>query len=147
MVNVNKIGSYKVYYNAKDQAGNKAVQVVRTVNVIEPSPTPTPTPTLSPTPTVEPTPTDRVEFERRADGTILANVIFEKTIPPKQEDIVLYIAYYEDNRLMHVETPKLTKLSALFEVYEPLADCEIKAFVWDKNMKPLMKPQKLNNIK
>lgn len=86
-----------------------------------------------------------MEFTEQSNGAVLANIIFEKTKPPKQEDIVLYIAYYKDNRLMRVEIPKLTKLSALFEVYEPLADCEIKVFVWEKSMRPLMDVQKINS--
>lgn len=119
----------------------------------EPSPTPTAEPkaTLSPTPTVEPTATptaapklnDRVEFEKLQNGEVLANIIFEQTTPAKQEDIVFYVAYYKDSRLMRVETPELTNMSSLFEIYEPLADCEIRALVWDKNMKPLMYAQKM----
>ncbi len=45
---------------------------------------------------------------------------------------------------MRVEMPAIVNMSALFEVYEPLADCEIKVFVWDRNMKPLMKVQKVD---
>lgn len=35
-VNTNEIGKYKVCYNAQDQAGNTAIEVVRLVNVVEP---------------------------------------------------------------------------------------------------------------
>lgn len=99
-------------------------------------------------PKLEPTPepSDRVEFTKRANGAVLADIIFEKTAPPKSEDIVLYIAYYKDNRLVRVETPNITEMSALFKIDEVLKDCDIKSFVWDKNMKPLMNVQKINNI-
>lgn len=32
-------------------------------------------------------------------------------------------------------------MSALLKIDEALKDCEIKVFVWDKSMKPLMKAQ------
>lgn len=100
-------------------------------------------PTLTPTPTPEPS--DRVEFTKLANGVVLAGIIFEKKTPPKSEDIVLYIAYYKDNKLMCVETPNITEMSALFKIDEALKDCEIKAFVWEKSMRPLMDVQKINS--
>lgn len=89
-------------------------------------------------------PSDRIEFERQEDGTILAKLIFEKTTPPKSDDITMYIAYYKDSKLMRVDIPLRTKMSALIDIDETLADCEIKVFVWDKNMKPLMEAQNIH---
>lgn len=89
-------------------------------------------------------PSDRIEFERQEDGTILAKLIFEKTTPPKSDDITMYITYYKDSKLMRVDIPLRTKMSALIDIDETLADCEIKVFVWDKNMKPLMEAQNIH---
>ena len=39
--------------------------------------------------------------------------------------------------------PKITNMSAVFEIPEDCKDCDIQAYVWDKNMKPLMSVQKV----
>ncbi len=72
----------------------------------------------------------------------MAKIIFEKTAPPKSEDLVLYIAYYRDNRLIKLEIPTITEMTAMFKIDEASQDCEIRAFVWDKNMIPLTEVQK-----
>ncbi|MCH5210998.1 MAG: DUF5011 domain-containing protein [Oscillospiraceae bacterium] len=118
------------------------------------SPTPAATPTVIPTigpiatpdatPTATPTvePMDRVEFEQ--NGYIVsAKLIFEKTSPPPQEDIWFFVAYTENGRLKRVEMPELTNLTAVFEIPEGFADCDISVYVWDKNMTPLMDKQKV----
>ena len=40
-VNTSVVGTYTITYDVKDTAGNAATQVIRTVNVVNPSPTPT----------------------------------------------------------------------------------------------------------
>ncbi|MFC3747486.1 immunoglobulin-like domain-containing protein [Paenibacillus sp. GCM10012306] len=66
-VDTGTLGTYKLQYNAKDLAGNSAVEVVRTVMVSArpgngngnggaPAPTATPVPTVTPTPVPSPTP-------------------------------------------------------------------------------------------
>ncbi len=108
-----------------------------------PSPTPTPTVEPSPTPTVEPSPTptvelsDRIEFEQSGD-TVSAKLIFEKTAPPAENNIMLIVSYRENGQLKRVEVPEISDMTASFDY----KDCDIAVYVWDKNMKPLMEVQK-----
>lgn len=95
----------------------------------EPSPTPTPEPT--------PEPCDRVEFTRTGD-TVLAKLIFEKTMTTDGNNIWLIVAYRENGQLKRIETPDITDMTAEFN-YQ---DCDISVYVWDKNMKPLMRAQR-----
>ena len=125
---------------------------------VEPTPTPMATPTASPSPTAtaKPTatpsptatpipiskPSDRVEFGQLGN-VVSAKVVFEKTIPPKQEDIWLIVAYIKDGTLQKAVCPSLTDMTASFIVPKELEDCKIRVYVWDKTMKPLMEVQKI----
>lgn len=120
---------------------------------VSPSPTPSPTPTPSvspsptpsptPTPTVTPEPSDRVEFAKLGN-VVSAKLIFEETTPPDESDIRLIVAYRKDGELMRAEMPKVTDMTAGFVIPEKYKDCEISVYVWDKNMKPLMRVQKVD---
>ena len=104
------------------------------IPMVTPSPTPTATPTLTPVPQTG----DRVEFEQSGDK-VRAKLIFEKTTPPAQSDIMLIVAYRENGQLKRIEIPEISDMTASFD-YQ---DCDIAVYVWDKNMKPLMEVQKL----
>jgi uncharacterized repeat protein (TIGR02543 family) len=86
-------------------------------------------------------PTDRVEFEK-IGNVVLAKLIFEKTTPPPQEDIRLYVVYKENGILKRVEMPSITDMAAEFTIQDELQNCDISVYVWDKEMKPLMDVQK-----
>lgn len=135
-----------MYYNATDHAENIAEQVVRTVTVIAPTPTPTPSPSPSPTSTLSPSPTpepqDRIKFAQLGN-VVSAKLIFEKTSPPPQEDIQLYVAYKENGILKRVEILKLTDMIASFIIPERFTNCDITVYVWDKDIQPLMDVQKI----
>ena len=113
------------------------------IPIVTPSATPTTTPRVAPTatPTVTPAPTDRVEFAR-IGNVVSAKLIFEKTTPPPQEDIRLYVTYKKDGILKRIETPTLIDMTASFVIPEQFKDCDIDVYVWDKTMNPLMAVQK-----
>ena len=69
-------------------------------------------------------------------------MIFEKTGPPKQEYIRLYIAYKKDGFLHGMQMPEVVDMTAGFVIAEQFKDCDITVYVWDKDMKPLMDAQK-----
>lgn len=128
-VNVNQAGTYYVYYDATDHAGNVAEQVVRTVTVLE----------------APPLPEDRIELTKITSKIYLAQLIFEKTVPPPSgEDIRLVLVCKSDGRVKHSEMFEVRK-DMLTGVYIPpqCADCEIELYVWDRKMHPLMPPQRL----
>lgn len=82
-----------------------------------------------------------MEFDRQENGINSANLIFEKTEMPPQEDMQVFIAFKKDGGLKRIQMTQLTNLTAAFEIPEGLEDCEISVYVWDKNMKPLMERQ------
>ncbi len=77
-------------------------------------------------------------------NVISAQLIFEKTEPPKQEDIRIYIAYKKDGLLQGIQIPEVVDMTAGFVIAEQFRDCDISVYVWDRNMKPLMRQHKLN---
>ena len=80
----------------------------------------------------------------RGEKTVTARVIFEKTTPPAKEDIVLYIAYKENEVLKRIEAPKLgDDMTAEVTVPEELKSCVIEAYVWNSGMKPLMEKERI----
>lgn len=120
-----------------------------------PSPTPTPSPIPSPSPTPTPTPSpepiqpiqsiepvDKAEFTQTGN-VVRAQLIFEKTTPPEEEDIRLYVAYKDNGILKNVEVINVIDMETIFIIPEKCADCEISVYVWDKDMKPLMDVQEL----
>lgn len=109
-----------------------------------PSPTPTEEPTPSPTLTPTPTPKtgDRVELEQTGN-VVTATLIFEETKPPKQDDIWIIVAYKKDGVLKSAEVPRLVDMTASFIIPKSFEDCEISAYVWDKDMKAIMGVQKI----
>lgn len=74
---------------------------------------------------------------------MLAKLVFEKTIPPKEEDINLYVAYKKNGIISHIEVTNVIEMETIFIVPEKYADCEISVYVWDRDMKPLMAVQNL----
>jgi M6 family metalloprotease-like protein len=112
------------------------------------TPSPSPTPTITPTPTVTPTPEPRDRVEFTALGNLVsAKLMFEKTSPPKQEDIQVYVVYREDSELKRVEMPVLTDMTFGFVIPEQFKNCDISVYVWDNNMIPLMNVQEVDIIK
>ncbi|MCI8520136.1 MAG: hypothetical protein HFE50_01415 [Clostridia bacterium] len=109
---------------------------------ITPNPIPTSTPTATPSPSPTPEPSDRVAFIPLGN-LVSARLIFEKTAPPKQEDIQVYVVYREDNGLKRVEMPVLTDMTFGFVIPEQFMDCDISVYIWDKNMIPLMDIQNM----
>jgi hypothetical protein len=73
--------------------------------------------------------------------------MFEKTSPPKQEDIQVYVVYREDSELKRVEMPVLTDMTFGFVIPEQFKNCDISVYVWDNNMIPLMNVQEVDIIK
>jgi M6 family metalloprotease-like protein len=98
--------------------------------VAEPSPTPTPKTG------------DRVELEQTGN-VVTATLIFEETKPPKQDDIWIIVAYKKDGVLKSAEVPQLVDMTASFIIPKAFEDCEISAYVWDKDMKSIMGVQKI----
>lgn len=98
--------------------------------VAEPSPTPTPKTG------------DRVELEQTGN-VVTATLIFEETKPPKQDDIWIIVAYKKDGVLKSAEVPRLVDMTASFIIPKAFEDCEISAYVWDKDMKAIMGVQKI----
>ncbi|MDO5399219.1 MAG: hypothetical protein Q4G33_14980 [bacterium] len=128
-----------------------------TEEILTPTPTVKPTETPMPTSTVEPTaspspthtipptvePQDRIEFTALNNNTVLAKLVFEDNKLPDIEDIQLFIAYRDKNdRLIRVEMLRLTGLYTLFKIPDEITYGNIDVYVWDENMKPLMKVQK-----
>ena len=108
-----------------------------------PSTEPTLIPTVIPSPSPTPEPKDRVEFITLGN-LVSAKLMFEKTSPPKQEDIQVYVVYREDSKLKRVEMPVLTDMTFGFVIPEQFKNCDISVYVWDKNMIPLMNVQKVD---
>lgn len=110
------------------------------------SPSPTPSPSFTPTPspsfTPTPEPSDRVEFTSLGN-LVSAKLIFEKTEPPQQEDIQVYVVYRENDILKRVEMPVLTDMTAGFVIPEEFRDYDISVYIWDKKMIPLMDIQNM----
>ncbi len=128
-VNVNQAGTYYVYYNAIDHAGNVAEQVVRTVTVLE----------------APPLPEDRIEITKITSKIFIAKPIFEATEPPPAEEIRLYLSCKRDGVQQHSELLELNeKMLTAFYIPPQYADCDIDIYVWDKKMRPLMPPQRMN---
>lgn len=98
--------------------------------------------TIEESPTPTPRTGDRVEFER-TDDTVSAKLIFEETTPPKQDDIWIIVAYKKDGVLKSAEVPRLVDMTASFIIPKAFEDCEISAYVWDKDMKSIMGVQKI----
>lgn len=96
--------------------------------------------------TAEPTPIpktgDRVELEQTGN-VVTATLIFEETKPPKQDDIWIIVAYKKDGVLKSAEVPQLVDMTASFIIPKAFEDCEISAYVWDKDMKSIMGVQKI----
>ncbi len=108
-----------------------------------PSTEPTLIPTITPSPSPTPEPSDRVEFITLGN-LVSAKLVFEKTSPPKQEDIQVYVVYREDSELKRVEMPVLTDMTFGFVIPEQFKNCDISVYVWDKNMIPLMNVQEVD---
>lgn len=110
-----------------------------------PSPSPSASPSASPSPSPSPSPSvktgDRVEF-KQTDNVVSAQLIFEETTPPAENDIVLIAAYMDNEELKRAEMPAVTDMKAEFVIPKEYRDYEIIMYVWNKNMKPLMKAQK-----
>ncbi len=126
--------------------GTPVVEVTPTVTpslipTATPSAVPTLIPTVTPSPTLTPEPSDRVEFITLGN-LVSAKLMFEKTSPPKQEDIQVYVVYRENSELKRIEMPVLTDMTFGFVIPEQFMDCDISVYIWDKNMIPLMDIQK-----
>lgn len=121
--------SWFVYYPQKTVASTPTVE-------------PSPTPTVSPSPTPIPKTGDRVELEQTGN-VVTATLIFEETKPPKQDDIWIIVAYKKDGVLKSAEVPQLVDMTASFIIPKAFEDCEISAYVWDKDMKSIMGVQKI----
>ncbi len=106
-------------------------------------PVATPMPMPVPTPAAPAETRDRVDFEYQNNSTILGKIIFEKTEPPKQQDMRVMIAYEEDGVLTDAESLELSDMSITINILPEYKNCDIFIYVWDKNMKPLMEVQKI----
>lgn len=95
-----------------------------------------------PSPTPIPKTGDRVELEQTGN-VVTATLIFEETKPPKQDDIWIIVAYKKDGVLKSAEVPRLVDMTASFIIPKAFEDCEISAYVWDKDMKAIMGVQKI----
>jgi hypothetical protein len=88
--------------------------------------------------------TDMVDFEID-DNVVTAKLKFEKTTPPQQDDICMYVAYKENEILKRIEQPEIADMTAEFTVPEELQNYDIYVYVWDKDMNPLMYVQMFKN--
>ena len=129
VVNVNQPGTYYVYYNATDHAGNIAEQVVRTVTVLE----------------APPPPEDKIEITKITSKIYLAKLIFETVVPPPAEEIQMYFACKNDGILQYSELLEVNQdMTTAFYIPPQCKDCDIEIYVWDRKMRPLMPMQRVD---
>ena len=90
----------------------------------------------------EPEPSDRVEFTRDG-GEVTARLIFEKTLPPPENEIRVFAVFSEGGVFRYAELLTVSDMTANFTIPEKYAACDVSLYVWDKNLLPLMDVQKM----
>ena len=90
----------------------------------------------------EPEPSDRVEFTRDG-GEVTARLIFEKTLPPPENEIRVFAVFSEGGVFRYAELLTVSDMTAQFTIPEKYAACDISLYVWDKNLCPLMNVQRM----
>ena len=76
------------------------------------------------------------------ENIVSAKLIFEKTTPPLEDDICVYIAYKKNNVLQCIQAPQLSDMTLYFSIPAQFKDCDILVYVWNRDMMSLMKVQR-----